>query len=146
MPSDDGAGQPSHDWGDIITKDGTIITHASTRITPSYQSNWIHFNMTTSTATNTYTGYADTSGQLGQIYDGTVYRVDNQIALYNNNGTTAELTRYQLPLVHLPGTIGRQMMHLILSDQLLILEMHLLLMIRLLYLRLQTKKHVITQH
>ena len=88
MPSDDGAGQPSHDWGDFITKDGTIITHSSTRISPSYQSNWVHFNMTTSTPTNTYTAYADTSGQLGQIYDGTVYRVDNQIALYNNNGTT----------------------------------------------------------
>lgn len=89
VPNDDGAGQPSHDWGDFITKDGTIITHASTRITPSYQSQWIHFNMTTSTATNTYNLYADTSGQLGQIYDGTVYRLDNQIALYNNNGTTA---------------------------------------------------------
>jgi hypothetical protein len=89
VPNDDGSGQPSHDWGDFITKDGTIITHASTRITPTYQSQWIHFNMTTSTATNTYNGYADTSGQLGQIYDGTVYRVDNQIALYNNNGTTA---------------------------------------------------------
>jgi len=89
MQSDDGAGQPSHDWGDFITKDGSIITHSSTRITPSYQSNWVHFDMTTSTATNIYTGYADTSGQLGQIYDGTVYRVDNQIALYNNNGTTA---------------------------------------------------------
>ena len=87
--NDDGAGQPSHDWGDFITKDGTIITHASTRLTPSYQSQWIHFNMTTSTATNTYNLYADTSGQLGQIYDGTVYRVDNQLALYNNNGTTA---------------------------------------------------------
>jgi hypothetical protein len=45
--------------------------------------------MTTSTATNTYNLYADTSGQLGQIYDGTVYRVDNRIALYNNDGTTA---------------------------------------------------------
>ena len=88
VPSDNGGGQPSHDWGDFITKDGTLITHASNLITP-YQSTWIHFNMTTSTATNTYTGYADTSGQLGQIYDGTVYRVDNQIALYNNNGTTA---------------------------------------------------------
>lgn len=87
--NDDGNGQPSHDWGDFVTKDGTIITHASTRITPSYQSQWIHFNMTTSIATNTYNLYADTSGQLGQIYDGTVYRVDNQIALYNNNGTTA---------------------------------------------------------
>jgi len=89
VPNDDGINQPSHDWGDFITKDGTIITHASTRISPSYQSQWIHFNMTTSTATNTYNLYADTSGQLGQIYDGTVYRVDNQIALYNNNGTTA---------------------------------------------------------
>ncbi|HMK16749.1 MAG TPA: GEVED domain-containing protein [Chitinophagaceae bacterium] len=89
MPNDNGGGQPSHDWGDFITKDGTIITHASTRITPTYQSQWIHFNMTTSTATNTYNLYADTSGQLGQIYDGTVYRVDNRIALYNNDGTTA---------------------------------------------------------
>ena len=88
VASDNGAGQPSHDWGDFITKDGTIITHASTLLIP-YQSTWIHFNMTTSTATNTYPGYADTSGQLGQIYDGTVYRVDNQIALYNNDGTTS---------------------------------------------------------
>jgi len=87
--NDDGNGQPSHDWGDFITKDGTIITHASTQISPTYQSQWIHFNMTTSTATNTYNLYADTSGQLGQIYDGTVYRIDNQIAPYNNNGTTA---------------------------------------------------------
>ena len=89
VASDDGNGQPTHDWGDFIAKDGTLITHASSLISPSYQSTWIHFNMTTSTATNTYTGYADTSGQLGQIYDGTVYRVDNKIALYNNNGTTA---------------------------------------------------------
>jgi len=88
VPSDNGSGQPSHDWGDFIMKDGTIITHASNQITPSYQSSWTHFDMTTSTATNTYTGYADTSGQLGQLYNGTVYRVDNRIALYNNNGTT----------------------------------------------------------
>jgi len=87
--NDNGSGQPRHDWGDFITKDGTIITHASNQISPTYLSQWIHFNMTTSTATNTYNFYADTSGQLGQIYDGTVYRVDNQIALYNNNGTTA---------------------------------------------------------
>ena len=87
VQSDNGSGQPSHDWGDFITKDGTIITHASNLITP-YQSTWVHFNMVTSTATNTYSGYVDTAGQLGQVYDGTVYRVDNQIALYNNNGTT----------------------------------------------------------
>lgn len=89
VPSDNGGGQPSHDWGDFIIKDGTIITHASNLISPAYQSSWIHFNMTSSAATNTYTAYADTSGQLGQIYNGTIYRVDNQIALYNNNGTTA---------------------------------------------------------
>ena len=88
VPSDNGGGQPSHDWGDFVIKDGTIITHASNLISPSYQSSWVHFDMNTSTATNTYTGYADTSGQLGQIYNGTIYRVDNRIALYNNNGTT----------------------------------------------------------
>ena len=87
VQSDNGAGQPSHDWGDFVTKDGTIITHASNLITP-YQSGWTHFNLATSTVTNTYTGYIDTAGQIGQIYNGTVYRVDNQVAVYNNNGTT----------------------------------------------------------
>ena len=89
VPSDNGGGQPTHDWGDFVIKDGSIITHASTLISPSYQSTWVHFDMNTSTATNTYNGYIDTSGQLGQIYNGTIYRVDNRIALYNNNGTTA---------------------------------------------------------
>jgi hypothetical protein len=87
MPSDNG-GQPSHDWGDFITRNGTIVTHASNLLFPSYQSTWVHFNMQTGTATNTYTGYTDTAGQIGQLYNGTIYRIDNRIALYNENGTT----------------------------------------------------------
>src|SRR5688572_9034704 len=87
VQSDNGAGQPSHDWGDFIAKNGTLITHATNNTTP-YRSTWIHFDMTTSNATNIYPAYADSGAQLGQIYDGTVYRVDNLVALYNNNGTT----------------------------------------------------------
>jgi hypothetical protein len=91
VPSDNGAGQPSHDWGDFITRNGTIVTHASNYITP-YQSMFHHFNMQTSQITNTYTSYIDTAGQLGQIWNGTVYRVDNRVALYNENGTTGAAT------------------------------------------------------
>lgn len=88
VPSDNGSGQPSHDWGDFIIKNGLLETHASNQNFPSYQSTFIHFDMQTGTATNTYTGYADTAGQLGQLYNGTVYRIDNRVALYNENGTT----------------------------------------------------------
>jgi hypothetical protein len=88
----DAGGQPQHDWGDFIIRNGTIITHGSTSVFPSYQSGFIHFDMTTETATNTYAGYADTSGQIGQLYNGTIYRIDNRVMLYNENGTTGSAT------------------------------------------------------
>jgi hypothetical protein len=90
LPSDN-SGQPSHDWGDFITRDGTLVTHASNWITP-YQSTFVHYNMQTGQTINTYSGYIDTAGQLGQIYNGTVYRLDNRIALYNENGTTGSVS------------------------------------------------------
>jgi GEVED domain/Secretion system C-terminal sorting domain len=89
VPSDDGGGQPSHDWGDFIIKNGVIETHASNVIFPAYGSLFNHITMTTNTTSASYTTYADTAGQLGQIWNGTIYRVDNRLALYNENGTTA---------------------------------------------------------
>lgn len=87
-PSDNGGGQPSHDWGDFIIKNGVIQTHASNVIFPAYGSLFNHVTMTTNTTTASYTTYVDTAGQLGQIWNGTVYRVDNRLMLYNEDGTT----------------------------------------------------------
>jgi hypothetical protein len=91
VPSDDGAGQPSHDWGDFVIKDGVIRTHASNQISPSYASLYNHVTMTTNTSTS-YTGYADTAGQMGQIWNGTMYRIDNRVMQYNDNGTVGAAT------------------------------------------------------
>ena len=84
----DAGGQPTHDWGDFIIRNGTIVSHASSLIFPTYQSSFVHFNMQTETITNTYTAYADTAGQLGQLYNAVAYRIDNRVMLYNENGTT----------------------------------------------------------
>jgi len=94
VPSDNG-GQPSHDWGDFIIKNGLLESHASNMISPSYQSQFVHYNLQSGAAT-TYTGYADTSGQIGQLYNGTVYRIDNRVALYNENGTTGTASTISL--------------------------------------------------
>jgi hypothetical protein len=88
-PGDDGTGTVMHDWGDFIIKDGTIITHATSGSLSSNQ--YIHVNMQNNTAT-TYTGNAEIAGQLGATYNGNLYRVKNDIALYNNNGTIGTST------------------------------------------------------
>jgi hypothetical protein len=88
-PGDNGAGTVMHDWGDFIIKDGTIITHATSGNVNNNQ--YIHVAMQNNTST-TYAGSAETAGQLGAIYNGSVYRVKNSIALYNNNGTIGSAT------------------------------------------------------
>jgi GEVED domain len=87
-----GSGSSSlvHDWGDITIKDGALITHATIG-NLSATNQYIHYNMERGTAT-TYTGNAETAGQLGQIYNGNVYRINNSVALYNENGTIGSLT------------------------------------------------------
>lgn len=88
-PGDDGAGTVMHDWGDFIVKDGTIITHATSGSLSNNQ--YLHVNMQTSAVT-TYAGNAEIAGQLGATYNGNIYRVKNNIALYNNNGTIGSAT------------------------------------------------------
>jgi hypothetical protein len=88
-PGDNGSGTVLHDWGDFVVKDGTIITHATT--TNTSQNHYIHVAMQNNTTT-TYTGNAETAGQLGMTYNGNVYRIKNSIALYNNDGTIGSLT------------------------------------------------------
>ena len=88
-PGDDGGGTVMHDWGDFIVKDGTIITHATSGSLSNNQ--YLHVNMQTSTVT-TYAGNAEIAGQLGATYNGNVYRVKNNIAFYNNNGTIGSAT------------------------------------------------------
>ncbi len=83
-PGDDGAGNPSHDWGDFAIKDGLMITHATGPVIA--QNRYVHFNMQTGAST-VYVGNAETAGQIGQTYNGNVYRVKNHVALYNNDGT-----------------------------------------------------------
>ena len=87
-----GSGSSSliHDWGDITIKDGTLISHATIgNLAATNQ--YIHYNMERGTAT-TYTGNAETAGQIGQIYNGSIYRISNSVALYNENGTIGSLT------------------------------------------------------
>lgn len=88
-PGDDGAGTVMHDWGDFIVRDGTIITHATSGSLSS--NHYIHVAMQNNTVT-TYTGNAEIAGQLGATYDGNLYRVKNNIALYNNDGTIGTST------------------------------------------------------
>ncbi len=88
IPGDDGAGNPLHDWGDFVTKDGTIITHATNAFTSNH---YIHYTMQTG-ASVTYSGTAETAGQLGQTWNGNVYRIKNAVALYNNDGTIGAQT------------------------------------------------------
>jgi hypothetical protein len=83
-PGDNGAGQPRHDWGDFIIKDGVFITHATGPTTAS--NHYIHYNLQTGAAT-TYTGSASVAGQFGQTYNGNTYRINNAVAIYNNDGT-----------------------------------------------------------
>ena len=84
LPGDNGAGLRRHDWGDMVIKDGILISHA-TYESPASTNIYTHYNMQTGTAT-TYTGEASTAGQLGQIYNGNIYRIKNNIALYNGTG------------------------------------------------------------
>jgi hypothetical protein len=89
LPGDDGAGNPTHDWGDFAIKDGMMITHA-TGLT-SGNNRYVHFNMQTGAST-TYMGNAESAGQIGQTWNGNVYRIKNHIALYNNDGTIGAQT------------------------------------------------------
>lgn len=88
-PGDNGAGAPRHDWGDFIIKDGVLITHATGPTTAS--NHYIHYNLQTGAAT-TYAGSAIVAGQFGQTYNGNTYRINNAIALYNNDGTVGAST------------------------------------------------------
>jgi len=83
-PGDNGAGAPRHDWGDFVIKDGVLYTHATGPTTAS--NHFIHYNMQTGAATS-YTGSASVAGQFGQTYNGNTYRINNAVALYNNDGT-----------------------------------------------------------
>ena len=86
---DDGVGAPVHDWGDFVIKDGIIISHAST--INATTNHYIHYNMQTGTAT-IYAGNAETAGQMGQTYNGNIYRIKSNVALYNNAGGIGALT------------------------------------------------------
>lgn len=86
---DNGSGTVLHDWGDIVVRDGSIISHATSGSASNNQ--YIHFNMQTGAAT-TYAGNAESSGQLGQTWNGNVYRVKNNIALYNHDGSIGATT------------------------------------------------------
>ena len=79
---DNGNGSRVHDWGDFVIKDGVIISHGTNATSNQY----VHYNMQTGSAT-TYSGDATTAGQLAQIYNGNIYRVKNDISLYNMNGS-----------------------------------------------------------
>lgn len=85
-PGDNGGGLASHDWGDFIIKDGVIITHATGATNTS--NHYIHYNMQTGAGTY-FAGSASVAGQLGQTYNGNVYRIDSTVSLYNNNGTVS---------------------------------------------------------
>ena len=85
-PGDVGTGTPRHDWGDFVIKDGgTIITHATGPTTTS--NHYIHYNMQTGASTSYASPVAIVAGQLGQTYNGNAYRINNAVALYNNDGT-----------------------------------------------------------
>lgn len=88
VPGDNGGGTPTDDWGDFVIKDGIIISHTANGFSSNH---YIHFNMQTSQA-YTYSGTAESAGQLGQTWNGNIYRIKNNIALYNNNGTIGSLT------------------------------------------------------
>jgi hypothetical protein len=78
-----------HDWGDFIIKDGTIITQGTN--TNVNQNQYVHYNMQTGAGT-AYAGNAETAGQLGQLWNGNVYRIKTGTALYNNDGTIGAIT------------------------------------------------------
>ena len=86
---DDGGGTVMHDWGDFVVKDGMIISHATSGSTAANQ--YIHYNMQTGAAT-TYAGNAESAGQLGHTTNGDIYRIKNNIALYNNDGSIGSTT------------------------------------------------------
>ena len=92
LPGDNGAGLRRHDWGDIIIKDGLLISHATYEPAALSSTNiYTHFNLETGTAI-TYSGDNTVAGQLGQTYNGNIYRVKNNLALYNNNGSVGATT------------------------------------------------------
>ena len=84
-PGDVGTGTPRHDWGDFILKDGMMITHATGPVAAS--NHYTHYNLQTGASTTYNSPVAIVAGQLGQTYNGNVYRINNAVALYNNDGT-----------------------------------------------------------
>ena len=89
---DNGSGLRRHDWGDFVIKDGILISHATFEPASLSSTNiYTHYNLQTGTGT-TYNGDNTVSGQLAQTYNGNIYRVKNNIALYNNNGSIGSAT------------------------------------------------------
>lgn len=86
---DNGSGTVTHDWGDFVIKDGTVISHATSGSATNNQ--YIHYNLQTGAST-TYAGNAEASGQMGQTYNGNLYRIKNNIAVYNNDGSIGSTT------------------------------------------------------
>ena len=90
-PGDIGTGTPRHDWGDFIIRDGGIIvTHATGPTTTS--NHYIHYNMQTGVSTTYNSAVAIVAGQLGQTYNGNAYRINNGVALYNNDGSVGAIS------------------------------------------------------
>ena len=91
-PGDNGgpSGSALHDWGDFVIKDGTLITHGTAGTVLAPTNNYIHYDMTSGASTS-YAGSSSIAGQLGQTYNGNVYKIDSVVYLYNNNGTVTSV-------------------------------------------------------
>jgi hypothetical protein len=88
-----GASDVAHNWGDISIKDGILISHASNNTTPlPWTNEYRHYNLETGNLV-TYGGNSDTAGQLGQTWNGNIYRIRDSVALYNNSGGIGARTR-----------------------------------------------------
>ncbi len=77
------------DWGDFTIKNGTLVSHVSDADMLTNNNEFMHYNLQNESVITTYKNYPDdSSGQIGQIWNGSLYRIARKVAIYNENGTT----------------------------------------------------------
>ena len=92
-PSDDGAGNLMHDWGDFAIADG-ILYDFNSSTAGTAQPKYTHISMQTGATLNTYiASNLEIPRQTGQIWNNTMYNVFDSISVYNGNGTLGPRTR-----------------------------------------------------
>ncbi len=93
-PGDNGSGTATHDWGDIIMKDGVLYDFNSMGSGASILGQFNLVNMQTNVVSNVYTGLSNSNKprQVGQQWNGNLCWLHDSIATYDGtNVVTGKL-------------------------------------------------------